>query len=158
LADSFTIQLHGGKEAIAAFEELHDYVRGNPFLQAVRSSARMLLQAIYQRAPQGSGRDPHIGRLISNLRIATSRRGGIARGRVVVNTVGKTDDKNNAFYWKFVEYGHRTRNGGGRGFVPPQPFVTPAFEATRNAAAQNVIDEFARAMDRAASRAQRAGR
>jgi HK97 gp10 family phage protein len=79
--------------------------------------------------------------LVSNLRVAIRKTAATVRGRVVVNAL--------AFYWRFVEFGTR--------HAPPHPFVTAAFEAGQQAAAQEVIDEFERGLDRAESRARRLG-
>jgi len=173
LADNtVTVTLQGHRECASAFASLREYVRGNLFSQSLRAAARVLLEEIIARAPQGSPPDPHIGRLISNLRVAVSKRGETIHGRVIINTFGKASDKLNAFYWRFVEYGHRigTRKSGrltrSRGaphakgatsYVQPRPFVAPAFEAMREQAAQQVIESFEAGLDAAEARARRAG-
>jgi HK97 gp10 family phage protein len=153
VADSpITIQLRGDRDCVAAFAELREFVRGNLFSQSVRAAAQIMLEEIIARAPVLTGR------LVSNLRTAVSRRGGAVRGRVVVNTTGGGEDRHNAYYWRFVEFGHRMPHDRGSGFVQPHPFVTPAFEAKNTESAQQVIDSFAAGLDRAEARARRAGR
>jgi HK97 gp10 family phage protein len=151
VADNITIQLKGDRDCIEAFKELREFVRGNPFRQAVRAAAQLMLDEIYSRAPVDTGR------LVSNLRVALRKTAATIRGRVIINAAGKAGDKNNAFYWRFVEFGHRTRDGGGIGFVQPRPFVTPAFESRQQDAAQQVIDTFEQGLARAEARAKRAG-
>ena len=66
-----------------------EYVRGNLFMQALRAAARLMMDEIISRAPVGDARfDPHAGRLVSNLRVAVSKKAGGIHGRVVVNTAG----------------------------------------------------------------------
>jgi HK97 gp10 family phage protein len=142
------VQLKGDRELIEEFEGLREFVRGNPFSQACRAAARLMMDEIVARAPVATGK------LVSNLRVAVRRAQGRVSARVLVNTAGKAGDSLNAFYWRFVEFGHRTR--GGKGYVQPQPFVTPAFESTKNESAQLVIDTFGAAIDRAAARQRRA--
>ena len=126
MADSVTIQLRGDKDCIAAFEELREYIRGNLFSQALRAAATLMMDEIIARAPVLTGK------LVSNLRIAVRRSAGFVRARVVVNTYGSGEDAHNAYYWHFVEFGHRMPHDRGNGFVQPHPFLTPAFDA-RNA-------------------------
>jgi HK97 gp10 family phage protein len=133
--------LKGDRDCIAAFEELREYVRGNPFRNAVRAAAQLMLQEIYTRAPVGGPHDKHAGQLVSNLRVAIRKTAATVRGRVVVNAL--------AFYWRFVEFGTR--------HAPPYPFVTPAVESRQQEAAQEVIDEFERGLAKAEARARRAG-
>ncbi len=140
--DGITIQLNGDRDCIAAFKELRDYVKGDPFRRAVKAGAQMMLEEIYARAPVGDpATDPHSGQLVSNLRVAVRKTANTIRARVVVNAI--------AFYWHFVEFGTR--------HAPPHPFVTPAFESRKQAAAQEVIDEFERGLEQAEARAKRAG-
>jgi HK97 gp10 family phage protein len=149
--DGITVQLKGDKDCVAAFKELREFVRGNPFRQAVRAAAELMLQEIYQRIPVRTGK------LVSNLRIVTKRTAATIRARIVINMAGKAEDKNNAFYWRFLEFGHRTREDGGIGFVAPRPFITPAFESAREPSAQTVLDTFEAGLNRAEARAKRAG-
>lgn len=140
--DGVTIQLQGGQDCIAAFEELREYVKGNPFRDAVRAAANLMLDEIYLRAPVGDAeRDPHSGQLISNLRVAIRKTAGAVSGRVVINA--------KAFYWRFVEFGTK--------HAAAHPFITPAVESRQEEAAQEVIDAFSRSLDKAEARARRAG-
>lgn len=147
--DGIHLQLQGTKDCIAAFKELHEFIRGNPFRKAVRAAAQLMLDAIYQRAPVATGK------LVSNLRVALRKTAATIRGRVIINTSGKAGDRNNAFYWRFIEFGHRTR--GDKEVVAPKPFVTPAVEGQAQEAAQMVIDTFEEGLNKAEARARKAG-
>jgi HK97 gp10 family phage protein len=149
--ESVTIELKGDRDCIAAFEELRQFIRGNLFTRSLRAAATLMMEEIIARAPVLTGK------LVSNLRVVTRRTGGYVRGRVVINTAGGGEDRNNAFYWRFVEFGHRLPHDRGSGFVQPHPFVTPAFDARNAQSAQQVIDTFSEGLDKAEARAQRAG-
>jgi HK97 gp10 family phage protein len=149
--DGITIQLKGDRDCIAAFEELRQFIRGNLFSQSLRAAAILMMEEIIARAPVLTGN------LVSNLRVVIRRTAGYVRGRVVINTAGGGDDAHNAFYWRFVEFGHRMPHHGGNGFVQPHPFVTPAFDAKNVESAQQVIDTFSAGLDKAEARARRAG-
>lgn len=137
------VKLKGDLDCLAAFQELREHVRGNLFRTAVRSAAERMLAEIIARAPVLTGN------LVSNLRALTSSARGVMRGRVVINSGGesKTGSRTDAFYWRFVEFGTR--------HAPAHPFVAPAFEAEREAAAQAVIDSFEDGLRRAEARAAR---
>lgn len=150
MADGVTIQLKGDKDCVAAFLEFREFIRGNLFSQSVRAAALLMLDEIIARAPVLTGR------LVSNLRVQTRRSSGSGEihGQVVVNT-GSGDQ--NAYYWYFVEFGHRMPEDKGGEYVQPHPFVTPSYEARNADAAQQVIDKFSEGLDKAESRARRAG-
>ncbi len=113
-----------------------------------------MLQELYSRAPVGNfATDKHSGRLVSNLRLVVSKRGESYHARIFINMIGGAASLANAFYWRFVEFGHRA-NGA---MVPPNPFVTAAFESKNVQSAQQVIDTFNAGIDRAEAIAQRAG-
>lgn len=145
MADRIDFQLRGADDAIAAFKELGDFIRGDPARAAVRAGAKLLEGDICARAPEGTEpHDPHPGRLRESIEVRVRATAQEIRARVVIFK--------NAFYWRFVEFGHATRNGG---HVAPQPFATSAILAGAEAAAQEVIDAFDAAVQRAERRAQR---
>lgn len=54
-----------------------------------------------------------------------------------------------AFYWSFVEFGHYTRDGKSKVFVPAHPFMRPAFDAKKQAAVDAVKAKLAEGIDQA---------
>src|SRR5688572_15934376 len=50
-----------------------------------------------------------------------------------------------AFYWRFVEFGHRMKKARGSGsgvtVVPPHPFLRPAFEGQKSQALAAIIEK-----------------
>lgn len=150
MTDGVRITLTGDRDLVASFKELREYIKGDPIRRAVRAAATIMLEAIRQNAPIQTGK------LRDNLTVRTRVTRETIRARVAVNTIGKADNQRNAFYWRFVEFGHKGPHGSGAG-TSAHPFITPAYEATKTEAAQEVIDEVGRGIDRAGRRAARAG-
>jgi HK97 gp10 family phage protein len=147
MTDRVTIKLSGATDIVAAFKDLREYVAKNALRRAVRESSKIMLESILQRV--------HVltGRLRDNIRIRTRVTRETVRARVTVNTQGKAGSEKNAFYWRFLELGFRTRSGETRRY----PFVSVAFDANKAAAGQNVVDEMGKAIKRAEAKAKRAG-
>jgi HK97 gp10 family phage protein len=131
MTDRVTIKLSGATDIVAAFKDLREYVAKNALRRAVRESSKIMLESMLQRVLVLTGR------LRDNIRIRT---------RV-------TGSEKNAFYWRFLELGFRTRSGETRRY----PFVSVAFDANKAAAGQNVVDEMGKAIKRAEAKAKRAG-
>jgi HK97 gp10 family phage protein len=143
-----TITLQGDKDIIAAFKDLRMYLPKTPVRTAVRQSAQELAQKVALLAPKLTGK------LAKNIVVRTHRTAKTIRARVTVNTVGKADNDQNAFYWRFLEEGFHAR---GVGRLIKLPFVITAFEAMKEKSAQRVIDSVGAAIDRAERKAKRAG-
>lgn len=150
MGDKIEMTLDGFEGTIAAFKELRDFVRGNPVRTALRQAGKLLQGKLESTAPIGGPNDPFSGRLVANFMVRMRARAGEIHARVAVNTEGKADSERNAFYWRFVEYGHAMPNGV---FIPPNPFITHAVTAFAQDAAQIVIDSFEAAVGRAEKRA-----
>lgn len=100
---------------------------------ATRAAATVVRDEAKKRAPRKTGR------LARNIVVATLRErdGGIASGVHVRGTnpvTGKSDgkmktgDRNNAYYWRFLELGTSK--------MPPVPFLRPAYDARQEDAAK----------------------
>lgn len=154
-----TAQLQGDRDCVEAFRTLRQFVRGDLFRRAVRAGAELLRQAIVERIPVGSPEtgDRHPGRLRDNIAIRVRRTAATIRARITVNAKGKANDPGNAFYWKFLEFGHMVKRRDGSTNEIRRPFVAPAFEAAQSEAAQQVIDAFEHGLDLAERRARKAG-
>lgn len=139
-----TIQLRGGKEVLAAFRELRDELPKNALRSAFRSSGERMRRVIIGFAPHRTGR------LVQALGLQSYSRGGSVGARVTISTAGKRDDPENAFYWRFLEFGWHDRAG-----VPHRmEFVRPAFETEASDAAQNVINALSAKIDQVESKAR----
>lgn len=113
---------------------------------ATRAAATVFKDEAKKRAPVRTGK------LAKNIVVVTmrDRNGGIVSGVHVRGTnprTGNSDNKmkasnrNNAFYWRFVELGTSK--------MAPVPFLRPAYDTRQEEAARAAFDEANRAIDRA---------
>jgi HK97 gp10 family phage protein len=145
MSDSVKIQLSGASDLAKNFKELRADMKGQPLRRAVRVAAKMMRDLIAAAAPVASGR------LRDNIKVKTRATAETVRARVVVNTRGKKGDPSNAFYWRFLELGFRTKDGRQVKY----PFVDPIANARKKESAQAVIDEVGKAIQRAEKRQKR---
>lgn len=141
--DSITVNLIGHKDVVAAFKELQTDLPSTWLRNSVKTAATLLESFIVSLAPRRTGK------LIRNINVRTHETAHTIRARVTVNTVGKGDDPQNAFYWRFLEKGWRDRGGK----FHQLPFIEPAFSDHEEEAAQAVIDSVEAAIDKAEMRA-----
>lgn len=109
-----------GQDLIEALHAFQDDVSNSVVRTAVRDAANEAVVQLQAAAPHRTGK------LSSAISVRTRISGGVARADVVVNVRGKASDPNNAFYWRFVEFGHRKRpnkEGASRGYVPGLAFI-----------------------------------
>lgn len=96
------------------------------------------------------------GKLRFNLKVAGvkySRNRGVVTSKVAVSTEGKAENQKNAFYWRFVEFGHKTRpsksGNGTQSEVAPQNFIQSASARINSAVAAIFFSDLERAVNRA---------
>lgn len=163
-------------------------MQGKALQKALAAGARITAAAARENARRGGKQFPDVrtGTLVRAIYAKRSRWGntqtlenrvvGVRRGNKYGKTRVKAGKSNmDAYYWKWVEFGHRigtrktgylkkirgrstverVRGAGGksRGDVPAQPFMRPAFEATKNQAAIAIRDGLARQIEEAAKKA-----
>lgn len=152
--DGVQVTLSGDKDIKAAFADLRDYLPKNALRTAVLKAAQFLQGFIVLMAPKlaHSTSERAAGQLARNIEVHTHSGPETIRGRVTVNTVGKANDPENAFYWRFLEEGFHTKKGDFRRY----PFIAPIFDSKNVEAAQIVVDSVDQAIDRAEKKAQRA--
>jgi len=142
VADEFNFEFDE-RDLAAALREFTELVARSVVRSALRQIAKTIRDAIADAAPKRTGK------LDDNIAVSTSYAAarGVIKARVIVRTIGKAIDPRNAFYWRFVEFGHKTRPGkrGSQHEVPAHSFVRPAGDAAQSYAA----DEFFGALDRA---------
>lgn len=143
MGDNVTVNLIGHKDVVAAFQELQDELPKGWLRGSVKAGANLLLGIIVAAAPRLTGK------LARNIVVRTRETDRTIRARVTVNEVGKADNPQNAFYWRFLEKGWHDRAGGAH----REEFIEPAVEAHEKAAAQLVIDSVGAAIDKAEKRA-----
>jgi HK97 gp10 family phage protein len=143
-----SFELKGDKDVLAAFRDLREYLPKTPIRNATRKAATMLAQFIALAAPKRTGK------LVRNIVVRVHATAKTIRARVTVNTQGKAEDPQNAFYWRFLEKGFTT--GRGKGVFIKFPFIAPTVASKQQEAAQFVVDEVDKAIDRAESKARQA--
>lgn len=96
----------------------------------------------------------HTGKLKSNERVVAkyAKTRGVITARVVVNTRGKADNPKNAFYWKFVEFGHKTRPGPHQREIPGRKFVQATWAVMQSKLYAMFFADLQKAVDRAGKR------
>ena len=116
--------LRGVKEVKRELAKLPPRMQKNIMRGAVTQVARGVRDDAKADVPVGSGN------LKKNI-IAKTRRGTkfVMRASVIVREEGKRGDPKNAFYWRFVEFGHFDRSGSV--FIPGRHFITNAYEKAR---------------------------
>lgn len=144
MPDGIKVQLRGDKDVVASFKDLRDYLPKQLFRTSVRKAAQVVADALAPHVPRITGR------LASNIVIKTKRTANTIRGRLVVRTEGGRNSPNNAFYWRFLVKGWKTRNGAEH----QHDFATSALRSAEVAAAQAVIDATGDAIDRAEKKAR----
>lgn len=100
-------QFTGLKELRDTMLKLPKEIRGRPLRDALFSAAKIIRDEAVRLAPHATGR------LAMNIVVAPMRKEellAIDEGVVVaVRQKGKKGDAHNAFYWRFIEFGHRVR-------------------------------------------------
>ena len=148
-------------------------MQGKVLQKALAAGTALTVRQARANAPRKTGR---LARAIYAARSKFDSKPTL-ESRVVGVRRGKKYQKSNkdAYYWKFVEFGHRIgtrksgylakehgrsqlerfRGAGGesRGFVPARPFLRPAFEATKQRASLAIRDRLAELLKQAAKRA-----
>lgn len=131
---------------------LPENLRGKAVQATLAKAAAPIIRAAKALAPVDTGR---LRRAIYSFRNRQSTR--TYESRLISVRRGNRAAKTNrdAFYWKFVEFGHLTRRSkeGPPTFVPPKPFMRPAFEGQKYTALQIIQDQMRAQIERVAKRA-----
>lgn len=144
-----TITIQGFEELEKALRALPEAVEKKILADSLRAGAKPIHAAAVEKCPvyHGPSRpDVTPGQLKKSIKIKTSRRKG--RVRVMVQT-GEGDFKGDEFYGAFVEFGHkigarpsgRGKHSDSRSAVEPHPFLRPAFDEKKDAAATIIADK-----------------
>lgn len=145
--------------------KLPENLRGKALQGALAKAAKPIIATARQLAPSKSGR---LRKAIYSFRDRQST--PTRESRLISVRRGKKAQKNNrdAYYWKFVEFGHgpiKAKSGKSLGnqqdgffgnevkAVPPRPFMRPAFETNKLKAIDIVKAELAGQIDKVAKKA-----
>jgi HK97 gp10 family phage protein len=170
--EAFSLKLDGDRDLVAAFKSLRNDAGPKYVRAAVRKAGNLLLGKIKAVTPFDTGR------LQSNISVSTKETDKTMRARVIVATSGGSKDPKNAYYWRFVEFGHRvgtratgylrkfdrplskrptgSANPAVAHIVQGRHFIENTVESWKNAAAQLVVDAFEGAVDREIKKRNRA--
>lgn len=111
----------------------------NVLRQATRASAAVFRDEARRLAPKRTGK------LARNIVVVSQRgRQGEAVAGVHVRSKGKANNRNNAFYWRFVELGTSNR--------VPIPFIRPAYDRKQDEAVRAAYAKANAAIDKVLSK------
>jgi HK97 gp10 family phage protein len=148
------VGVKGLREVQARMRALPQVLRDKHLLGALRKAGEPMREEAKRLAPIRTGK------LRANIILAKGRATGFEHDAEVVLTVrlrGKRGDDMNAFYWKFIEFGHAVRvprglkGAGSLKRVPARPFIRPAFEARKQETLDLFRIEIANRIERAAA-------
>lgn len=151
------VQIQGMPELLRTLRTLDDKIQKKVLRRAVYAGAKVMKAEVVARAPVAPGPHKRGGRLVqpgtlkraalhkwarelsdqhNQAYVVTFRRGK------QYQSVGKRGIDKDAFYWPWVEYGHkivprkgkaggtiRARRSASRAVVPPHPFFEPAYRS-----------------------------
>lgn len=156
--DSGMLVPHGVPELTRFLKELKQDVRMRRLRDAMKRAGQVIAEAIEEEAPSRTGK--------LKKSVVVKTKSSRARGRVSV-FVGPT-----AFYWYMVEYGHPLnfdwmlkkkrrapskpgkrgaaleQGSSGKRYVPPHPFVAPAFDRSEGRARREAREYLRAALKR----------
>ncbi|WP_186058875.1 HK97-gp10 family putative phage morphogenesis protein [Burkholderia gladioli] len=119
------------------FEKLSKSQSRGVLRRATMAGAKVIAAEARKRAPKKTGK---LRRNIKASALKQKDAPGIATAGVRVNTKGKGDSPNNAFYWRFPELGTRT--------IRATPFIRPAYDDRVGDAEGAIRTEIGAAIDK----------
>lgn len=136
-------------------KKLPEALRGKAMQGALAEGAKPIMRTARSMAPQETGR---LRRAIYSFRDKASTRGREAR--LISVRSGKRFSRGkvnrDAFYWKWLEFGHMTRSSKTRDsvprMVPATPFMRPAFESQKHTALNAIREALAGQIEKVAAR------
>lgn len=164
---SAEVEVKGLRELRAALVKIIPAeMQGKVLQKALAAGTRVTVKQAKANVPVKTGR---LKKAIYAIRDKESK--PTFESRVISVKRGKKAQKSNrdAFYWKFVEFGHRTgarkgeylrkttRTSGGvesKGVVDARPFMRPAFDSTKSRALEAITVEMRKQLDKAAAKAK----
>lgn len=140
--------MEGTERLTAALRGLSDQVEQKVLWQSAIAGARVVRDQVKQFAPVAQLIHKRKGKLVAPgtlrravvLKRAPEKSTKTAKTYIVTLRRGKREQKQNrdAYYWIWVEKGHRVVGRSGRviGQAPPYPFFVPAYRASAGRALQ----------------------
>ena len=140
-----------GRDLVEGLEQFKDTVARGVVRSSIRRIGNAVRDVIAAAAPHRTGRLE--GNIAVSTQTAATR--GIVKARVIVRTEGHAGDPRNAFYWRFVNFGHRTRpsrRGGVQHEVPGSHFVEASAASAQSFISDQFFNDLAAAVDRTFTR------
>ncbi len=168
---SFSMEVTGLRELREALKQLPVNIGRNVLRGAVYAGAKVVVNAVGERAPVFTGTDPRVqvGLLKSAVYMKHDQDLSTDVQQVFFVSIrrGRKERAKNrdAYYWTWVEFGHhiipRVPKGGGSlyarraavasgslvagaSYVLPHPFFRPAFESSKTASSNAIRDYMAK--------------
>jgi HK97 gp10 family phage protein len=145
IAGSF--KLNGFDGLDRALAELEPRLARKIERQGLREAAKVIQQEAVANAPEDTGT------LKQSIKVrAIKRKKGFCGVQV---TTGQGFFRGETFYGAFIEFGHHVGSrklGDARAFVPPRPFMRPAFDSKKEQAAAAVAESVRQALAQLRSR------
>lgn len=134
---SSSIRIDGLKELEIRLKRLPQKVAGKALYSALMAGAEAIRKEAVSRAPEDTGK---LKRNIVKRREKT--RPELSASVVVgVRAKGKKTDPQNAYYWRYFEFGTSKR--------PARPFLRPAFEAQKEEAVARIAAKLRQRIEKA---------
>ncbi len=151
---SFEFKVEGLDALVDNLRKFTAKVEVNILRSAMQAGAQYVAKQIRRNAPRGqrggkkkTGRKTDVSLIYGPIRRQVkAKRRNPKRGRV-----GSLVTMGRAFYWRFIEYGTAERqreNGGSTGSIQPQPFVRPAWESSKEAVQQIILQKLRANIDK----------
>lgn len=177
-----TVEVHGLRELREALiRKVPENMQGKVLQKALSAGTRPVLRTARQLVPVKTG---VLKRAIHAMRSKLNSN-GIYEERIVRVRHGKRQQKFNrdAFYWRFIEFGHRIASAGrlydesrattnlgaqrygarlagghikgafSTGFVQPRPFLRPAFDQNKRESLDLIVKSLQKSLTEAAKKA-----
>lgn len=132
-----SIRIEGLRELEIRLKQLPQRVAAKALYSALMAGAEVIRKDAVNRAPEDTGK---LKRNIVKRREKTLP--GLSANVVVgVRKKGKRNNPQNAFYWRFFEFGTSRR--------PARPFLRPAFEAQKEEAVARIAGKLRQRIEQA---------
>ena len=136
--DGVTMRLEGAAGLDAALRKLEAKIGKKLGGRALRAGAKLIQKEAASRAPVAEK-----GLIPPSVKVRAGKRKGKTRDYInIIVATAQGWFKGSAFYAAFLEFGHfagSRKLGDARAWVPPQPFVGPAWKAKRHAVLAKII-------------------
>lgn len=143
-----TVQVHGLRELREALiRKVPENMQGKVLQKALSAGATPMLRTARQLVPVRTG---VLKRAIHAMRSKLNSN-GVFEERIIRVRWGKRQQKFNrdAFYWRFIEFGHRAGNTQ----VQPRPFLRPAFDTNKRISLDLIVKSLRKSLTEAAKKA-----